>query len=257
MPLKLEVESLEGLDESIQGLYEREGEEGPYRLAVEGLPDTQGLKSALEKERAAAKDLKKQLKSFEGVDTEKYQNLLLREAEFEKADPSKIEEMINERVSQNKKQWDEKYLSLQEAYSQRESQLADLTITNELRSVGAELGVADGEAMNDFIARGKGVFRLVDGKVTPVDKEGNVLYGESGVEPLTMREYTKKLSETAKHLFKPSAGGGASNAGGGNTGRGTVRFKSDLRTNADKAAFIGKHGRTAYLELPAAPDKAS
>jgi len=70
---------------------------------------------------------------------------------------------------------------------------------------------------------------------------------------LTMREFGKKLSATASHLFKPSGGGGADNAGGGNTGSGTVRTKADFRTAADKAKYIGEHGRDAYLALPSAP----
>lgn len=253
MPLKIEVESLEGIDESVQGFYKPDDEENPtkYRLDVEGLPDTTGLKTALEKERAAAKDLKKKLKSYDGLDPEKYQDLLAREAQLQEADPEKIEELVQERVRKNDENWKAKYGDLQNAMSSTQARLADLLITDELRRVGGTLGVVDDEAMNDFIARGKGVFRLVDGEVQPTDSEGNVVYGESGIEPLTMSEFGQKLRDTAKHLFKSSSGGGASNTGSGNAGRGTVAAKSDLPDDSAKAAFIRKHGSKAYLELPA------
>jgi len=254
MPLKLEVESLEGIDEAVAPLYRPDNEESPskYVLDVEGLPDTSGLKSALEKERKAAKELKSMLKNFDGVDLEKYQDLLSREAQLAEADPEKIEELVQQRVKKNDESWKAKYEELKGTISEKDQRLSDLLISDELRKIGAELGVAEGEPMTDFVYRGKGVFKLVDGKVQPVDQEGNIVYGESGVEPLTMREFGKKLSETAKHLFKSSTGGGASNTGStGGAGSTSVLAKTDLKDNAAKAAFIGKHGREAYLELPA------
>jgi len=254
MPLKLEVESLEGVDESVQGLYKPVGEgETPekYMLDVEGIPDTSGLKSALEKERGTAKELKKQLKNYDGVDLEKYQDLLAREAQLAEADPEKVESLVQERVKKNDLNWQAKFEELQGALSEKDQRLSDLLISDELRKIGVELGVEEGEPMNDFVYRGKGLFKLVDGKVQPVDAEGNVVYGESGVEPLTMREFGKKLSETAKHLFKSSSGGGASNAGSGSAGSTAIQAKSDLKDAAEKARYIGKHGRQAYLELPA------
>jgi len=254
MPLKLEVESLEGIDESVQALYKPVGEgETPekYTLDVEGIPDTSGLKSALEKERKAAKDLSKKLKTYEDVDVEKYQDLLSREAQLESADPEKIEALVKERVKKNDQNWQSKFEELSSQVQQKDKRLSDLLISDELRKIGGELGVMEGEPMTDFVTRGKGLFKLVDGKVQPVDAEGNTVYGESGVDPLTMREFGKKLSETAKHLFKSSAGGGASNSGSGNAGSTSIQAKSDLKDASAKAAFIGKHGRQTYLELPA------
>ena len=104
--------------------------------------------------------------------------------------------------------------------------------------------------MSDFVNRGKALFRLKDGVAMPL-RGDEVVYGESGVEPLTMKEFGKTLAETAKHLFKPSVGGGANNIGNGGTGSNAVKSKEDLKTAAEKAAYIGKHGRVAFLELPA------
>lgn len=59
------VDSIEDLDEGMQKLYEK-GDDG-YTLKVEGLeiPDVDGLKSALEKERAHAKKAEKALRDAE------------------------------------------------------------------------------------------------------------------------------------------------------------------------------------------------
>lgn len=248
MPLKLETDSIEEIEsDEIKALYKQEGEK--FVLEVEGLPDTKGLKTALEKERGQVKTLKKDLAAFKDFDTEKYKDLLNREAELMQHDPAKVEEMINSRVEQNNKAWQGKYEELSQTLDSKDRRLSDLLVTEELRKVGGELGVANEEAMSDFVSRGKAIFRLDGDAVVP--KNGDeVVYGESGVEPLTMREFGKKLSETATHLFKSSAGGGATGGGDGKAGSGTVRYKSDLRTDADKARYIGKHGREAYLKLP-------
>ena len=247
MALKIEVESLEGIDEAYQGLYKEK--EGKFTLDVEGLPDTTGLKTALEKERKTVKELKGEFSKFKNVDLEEYADLQARAASLAEHDPEKIKEMIDQRVSQNDKAWKEKYEDLMGSVRIKDEKLSDVMISNELRKVGEELGVNGPEAMNDFVSRGKSIFRLKDDMVVPV-KGDDIIYGESGVEPLTMVEFGKKLSETAKHLFKPSGGGGATTTGSGQAGSGTVRYKSDLKTDAEKAAYIGKHGRTAYLELP-------
>jgi hypothetical protein len=247
MAIKLEVPTLDGVDETLAALYKEA--DGKFVLDVEGLPDTTGLKTALDKERKTVRELKSSLNEFKTFDQDKYHDLLSREAELLKHDPAQIDQMLRQRVEQNNQSWQEKFNDLNGKLTEKDQRLADLLISDELRKVGSELGVLEGEAMVDFVSRGKGVFKLKEGVVTPL-KGDDVLYGESGVEPLTMREFGKKLSETATHLFKSSSGGGASTTGDGKARSGTVRCKADLKTPAEKAAFIGKNGRTAYLELP-------
>jgi hypothetical protein len=253
MAIELQIESLEGLDESVQPLYipvDPEDTAKGYRLDVAGLPDVNGLKTALDKERKIVKEQKSALSGFSGVDVEKYQDLIAREATLSDHDPEKIKEMIDSRVRQNDDAWKNKERSWAEKHEASERKLSKLTIRDELQRIGVELGVIEGEPMEDFVYRGERVFKLVEGDVKPLDTKNEILYGESGVETLTMREFGKKLSTTATHLFKSSAGGGASNTGSGSAGSGAVRYKSDLRTPSDKAKFIGKHGREVFLKLP-------
>ena len=61
MALKLTLDSLDGLDDGVKSLYAEK--DGKYRLDVEGIEDTSGLKSALEKERTARRELEKRAKA--------------------------------------------------------------------------------------------------------------------------------------------------------------------------------------------------
>lgn len=63
MALQFEIDSLEGLEEATQGLYQEHN--GKYRLAVEGLDPADELKEALRKEREEKSKYKGQLSEFE------------------------------------------------------------------------------------------------------------------------------------------------------------------------------------------------
>lgn len=68
MPLPAVTESLEAVPEAVRTFYVETGD-GTFRLDAEGVEDVSGLKSALEKERAARKDLKAELERREDVKT--------------------------------------------------------------------------------------------------------------------------------------------------------------------------------------------
>ena len=60
--LKTELESLDGLDDALKGLYVEH--DGKFVLDAD-IPDVSGLKSALDKERKAARDAEAKRKAFE------------------------------------------------------------------------------------------------------------------------------------------------------------------------------------------------
>lgn len=65
LKLKLTADEHKGLDEGIKGLYEEK--DGGYVLSIDGLEDTNGLKSALEKERKARSEYEKAARKYEGL----------------------------------------------------------------------------------------------------------------------------------------------------------------------------------------------
>ena len=81
MALQFEVDSLEGLDESLQALYTEH--EGKYRLSVEGIDPADELKEALRKEREERAAAKARLKEFEDQQSEAERKRLEEKQEFE------------------------------------------------------------------------------------------------------------------------------------------------------------------------------
>lgn len=87
MALQLVVDSLETVPETVRSLYVQEGDK--FKLDVSGIEDTSGLKSALQKEREAARTAAKQASAWAslGKTPEEIQELLeaQRKAEEDKA----------------------------------------------------------------------------------------------------------------------------------------------------------------------------
>lgn len=69
--LKTSLDSLEGLEPTVAGLYQREAD-GKYYLPVEGLTE---IKSALNRANREAAERRKALEAFEGFDPEEYKRL--------------------------------------------------------------------------------------------------------------------------------------------------------------------------------------
>ena len=97
MALKLTLDSLDGVDEGIKSLYVEQ--DGKFKLAVDGLEDTSGLKSALEKERKARRDAEQRAKaSLSDEEMQEIETLRMEAAKAKGAD-----EVINrERARQAK-----------------------------------------------------------------------------------------------------------------------------------------------------------
>lgn len=82
MAIKFEVESLDGLDDSIKPLYEAHGDK--FRLSVEGLDSGDELKEALRKEREERKAASSRASELEKKQSEAEQKRLEEKQEFEK-----------------------------------------------------------------------------------------------------------------------------------------------------------------------------
>jgi hypothetical protein len=65
MALDLEITALDSVPEAVRALYIPHGDK--FRLDVQGIEDTSGLKSALEKERTTARELDKQSKQWKAL----------------------------------------------------------------------------------------------------------------------------------------------------------------------------------------------
>jgi len=252
MPLPPKVEDIESVDENLRDFYV-ESDDG-YVLDVEGgFPDVAGLKSALQKERQAVKEYKQKLRNYADIDPEKYQELLEKAEQFEKQTPPEevIESEVQKRLQRFTEENKRKLSEYEQMVAERDKRLGELLIGDSVSKAAAEAGAVD-TALEDIKLRASMLFKVVDGEVKAVDKDGDVVYGKDGVSPLTISEWLEDLRSNAPHLFKGNSGGGSAGGASGNSG-GTatkVRARSELKTPAEKSAFIEEHGMEAYLKLP-------
>lgn len=248
--LKMTVDSLEAIDETLHDFYEQDGDK--FKLKVEGIEPVDGLKSALEKERKAARELEKKVKRWEslGKSDEEIADLLKKAEDAElseaerKGEWDKLRAQMNEKHQAELKSRDDKLKAMQ---STLERHLIDATAT---AAIAAEKGVPD--LLLPHVQRhvrvvdedGEFVVRVVDAKGDPrVDAKG---------EPLTIADLVKemKASEIFGRAFEASGNTGSGKqpgSGSGGTGTAKPRGKMSLEEKAD---FIAQHGQEAYQALP-------
>jgi hypothetical protein len=207
-----------------------------------------------EKKRTAEelKQLRAEVKKYENLDPERARAALkaLEEAEAEK---QKVQGDWDAREKALRGGFETEKGELQKQLQEREQALDRFVISDELARAAADPEV-DGEAvlLRPFVAplvRRKG---LTDYEI--LDAEGNARYDGDG-KPLRMKALLLELRAQAAYerLFNaPNTGGsGAPSShagGGGGTPKGTRR--SSMSTS-QAAQYIAKHGREAYLKLPA------
>ena len=96
-------------------------------------------------------------------------------------------------------------------------------------------------------------FKVEDGKMIAYDNNGEMIYSrERPGEPANFDEAMSSIIDAypdRDRILKAPAGGSGTgfNVGGG---RFSVKTKTDLKTPADKAEFIGEHGLDAWKKLP-------
>lgn len=248
--LKLSVDSIDGLDESVRGLYVEK--DGKFHLDVDGIEDTGGLKSALSAERKRAADLEKQTKAWKSIGKT----------------PDEIAEMLQAQEArqlteaEKKGEWD-KLKSQMNAAHENALKAKDETIGAMRRRLEAELVDAKATAA---IAAAKGVPELLlpivqrfvkvddDFNVQVVDARGDPRVNGKG-EPLSISDLITEMRATELYgrAFDGSGQSGSgtqpANTGGGNLSN--IKRRSDLKTKEDRIKFVETHGGNAYLSLPA------
>lgn len=128
--LKFIVDTLEGVDQSVASLYEKQ-DDGKFRLNVEGAVP----REKLDEFRNTNIELLKKVDAFKGVDVKKYSELLALEkrvTDKELVDAGKVDEVVQGRISQMKTEHEGVVGQLNEqlgiANRQLESLLIDLSL---------------------------------------------------------------------------------------------------------------------------------
>lgn len=224
MALNLVVDTLDAVSEAQRGLYVEK--DGKFRLDVDGLPDTDGLKSALEKERTAAKDAKRlaadMAKRYEGIDPDKVRGMLSKfegDQEAKLIAEGKIDEVVNLRTEKLRNE-----LSSQlETTNSRVKALSQKALDNHILSAAAKVGIHK-DAIEDALLRGRNMFALAeDGSAVQRGPDGNPVLGKDGKTPFGPMEWLESSKEFAPHWhLNGSSGSGAGGSGNGQSGQKTI-----------------------------------
>ncbi|WP_029458240.1 hypothetical protein [Solidesulfovibrio alcoholivorans] len=169
MALKLVLDTLDGLEEGQKALYVEK--DGKFHLDVDGLEDTSGLKSALQKERDRARDFEKKLAGLKDLDPEEYARLK-KEAEEratkqmeEKGEFDKLREKW--RADQEKKE-----AEFKAKLAEKDALLRKLHLDREVRDAALKAGVLPDD-VEDVMHLTSPRFRMEeDGGITVLGKDG-------------------------------------------------------------------------------------
>jgi len=275
MSLKYQIESINGLDESIANLYE--ASDNGFVLKVDGIPtkekivevpiepkdapDVSGLKSALKKERDARKNLEKQAKQYEGLDLEAYKNMAEKIKNFDAADAAKKKKEAEKKGQWEKLEQDLKSKQLEQLNELTESaQKKEIELTDQLSELkqGIEREVSE-KSLIQAISDAKGNTTVLmphvkdfvkaikndDGKYEAivVDNSGDVrtLSDGSVMKPNNLIDEFKEKKEFSG-LFEKETTPGGSDSDGGHGGGGTPNnpFKKDSFNLTQQALLIKK-----------------
>lgn len=206
MALKGVLDSLDGVDQTIAQFYSK-GDDGKYRLSVEGMVD----KSKLDEFRDTNVRLMKDIDKFKDVDPVKFRELAEEHRKIQEKEwieKGELDKVVAQRVATMQTDFSAREKELSTVNESMSKQLESLLIDNEVRSAATKLGIRP-SAVDDVLLRAKTVYKVKDGAATPFNDKGEMVYGKDGVNPMAVSEWVGSLKGTAEHLFTPSTGGGA------------------------------------------------
>jgi len=236
-PIPYVTDSLEKVPESVRPYFVETDDGGVFRLLVDGVAP----KEKFEEFRSNNTDLNKRLAEAErqmtvyralNEDPDKlkqdYDRLLKLEQRFkdkELIEKEGFEKAVEQRTSEMKSASEGQIRALSEALNKREAELQtaireneQIIISRAITDASLAAGVVPG-AIPDVLDRGARDGWVLNDKKQPIMmRNGEVVFGENGVDPLTPREWASRtLRDSAPWFFNQASGTGAtgSNVAGG------------------------------------------
>lgn len=219
MALKAVLPSLEGVDESLHSLYAK-GDDGSYYLDIEDIkphPSTKPLATTLEKYKRDLKQLQDSIKKFEGIDVEKYNELL----EAEESGKSKKEGGDNQAASDKLKerltaQFQTELGKKDELLTKKESAIRKLVLDNALSAA-----IEKAQVKPEYRTAVKAMMRE---RQLDVSEDGDDYIGvfktDLGDVPIAEYVNTWSQSDEAAHYLPADRKSGSGAPAGGNRGGG-------------------------------------
>lgn len=88
-----------------------------------------------------------------------------------------------------------------------------------------------------------------NGNVVVMDETGKSPAVNDKMQPLAPKDFMDGFLKDNPHFLRGHPGGAGSGGGAGGAG-GAIRSKKDFKSDDERAAYIGEHGRDKYLSLP-------
>lgn len=243
MGLKYQIAKLEDVPENVRGLYKQEG--SAFVLDAEDVVP----KTRLDEFRTNNIQLTQQLEKLKDVDPVKYAELIKLQQDVEEGrliKEGKLEEVVNLRVTNMKKDLETQLTTSQTTLQKANAQLAVLMIDNAVRQAAVKNGALT-TALDDVVLRARNVYSMDNGQPVPKDDKGQTIYGKDGSTPMTVEDWLVGLKKNAPHLFAGSQGSGA---GGGRGGAGAV--DTSKLSPAQKISLGLTNGGNTMGNLPGA-----
>ena len=205
MALVFEIDTLDGLEESVKSLYKPHGEK--FRLDVSGIDPADELKGALQREREERKAAKARAEQLEREKAEAEEERLREKSEF-------------------KELYEREKLSAQKLREEWEAEKA-ATNKEKINSAAVKIGVAlgDQESSIKLLTREAKDFIAIE--------NGQIKYEIGGIE-VDEAAVTKYLIENFGNICKSSGASGGGTTGSRNGGAG--KKLSDM-TEAERIEF--------------------
>ena len=266
MALKAIVDTLEGLDEHIAGLYTQRGDKFELSVEIPGIEvvksfkDFTRLNEALRKERQDHKSVKDRFAPLGDRKVEDILTVFDRLPELEaaaannKVDDAKIESLVTGRLTAKLAPVERELQTTREALAQRdalvqqyEQREVQRTIGDSVRTATAKLKVVD-SAVEDVTLLAERIFKI--------DENGNVVAKDNvGCTPgISPEVWLNEMQTKRPHWWGPSQGGGAGGSGGRSGSFATNPWSADgwnlteqgrmYRENPSKADQMAKSAGT-------------
>ena len=230
MTLKFQVDSLEGVDESVKALYVEK--DGKFVLGIEGLPqpeDVSGLKAQMATLLSEAKEAKRLKKEAEDLAQVEREEAARKSGNVEELEKSWLEKYNRREAELNG--------MLESERGTLSTQIRDLTVGRTATDIASSLAIpGSAEALLPHIERRLSVEQR-DGKpvVVVLDKEGKL--SASTLDELKA-EFANNTAFAPLIAGSKASGGGASGAGnGGGAAKGNIGGTKTERTAAIASKF--------------------
>lgn len=215
MALKSKYAEKAEIPADLAGYYSER--DGAWHLDVEGLVAREKVDEFRQTNIRLSKEVEQLKTRFAGIDPESVVQLAEEKRKAEEQLALKNGEVDKVVVARIKPLQDE-LAKMKQHREALEKQLRDTQVNQTVLAAAERKGLR-ATAVEDVLLRASKAIKIDNGMTVVVEPEsGQTRYGGDGVTPMSIDAWVDELSNSARHLFESSAGGGANGNGSGGAG---------------------------------------